>query len=665
VVKMSSFSKNKNLQKDLLTTSWEIWGFLVREAGLDVKNYDAHIVEEICKRLSIPLPCNNIGGELKKRDVPIEVFIDAFLKSIQPYVRMVSDLYVFFYLYGVKKTNKQMRMLFDFGKGPEDLGFDLKHFRDILEKYVKISRYVTVYGWNHDTLWMLASIFHDFWQYTPKDSNVRLWLLKYEINGEINAPFVIDPPTIDNKEVDLWLKRAWQVWVTFIEECRKYGGSRNSLKEYAYKMKNKSVNTSENERKESYKLIRNALEIPDLELEEWDPWILYVLDSDRWPAVMLRGLFGFAERLIETHQSGEIDRENLIIQSFLQNMQELYSKLPKWGIKQEDLVKEFMEILNLPIWKRRHELYQTWVLTEIDKALETYQRTIHHVDGSLILRFSGTHIGTVETEEGLIHIWSELRSPLNNPVGQGRKGHIQPDYSLTFEPITDPSRTIVVIECKQYRKANPTNFVNAVTDYVRGRPNSRIILVNYGEIPNNILTKIDKNLKQRVLLIGNFRPSARYGSRETKQLETFKDALLRFLPKPLGTTINLMKETLFDLIAVDVSGSMDDDLNDERVLTILRMIAGSSPTAKLLAIDTKVREEWPNAKIGLQQLLQLPRNGSTNLSNALAGYDLSRAVIFTDEQGWQQLSKLDPPPYLVIETREKATLQIRLRRQSN
>jgi hypothetical protein len=70
--------------------------------------------------------------------------------------------------------------------------------------------------------------------------------------------------------------------------------------------------------------------------------------------------------------------------------------------------------------------------------------------------------------------------------------------------------------------------------------------------------------------------------------------------------------------------------------------------------------------MGIQQLLQLPRNGDTNLPSALAGYDLSRAVIFTDEQGWQQLRKLDPPPYLVIEilTGLRVTLQIHFRYQS-
>jgi hypothetical protein len=654
---MNHFNKNKNLREVLLNTSWAIWDFLVREAGLDVKNYDADIVEQICKGLGISFPCNNIERELKRRDVPVEAFIGAFLKSVQPYARMVRDLYEFLYLHGVKKTNNQMRMLFDFGKGPEDLGFDLKHFREILEKYMKIFRYFIVYGWNYDTLWELARIFNDYWKHTPKDSNVSQWLIEYDY-GEINDPFRINPPMTGNEEVDSWLKKAWQVWVSLIEECRKYGRSRKNLKEYAYRMKDKSINTLEGERRESYKQIKNDLEIPDL--GEWDPWVLYILNSDRWPEVMLRGLFGFAENLIEIHQRGEIDIENQIIQSFLQRIQELYSKLPKWEMKKADLVKEFIEILNLPIWKRRHELYQTWVLTQIDRALEAYQRTIHHVDGSLILRFSGTHIGTVETEEGLIHIWSELRSPLNNPIGQGRKGHIQPDYTLTFEPITDPSRTIVVIECKQYRKANPTNFANAVTDYLRGRPNSQIILVSYGEIPNNMLTKVDEDLRKRVLFLGNFRPLAQNESREIKQLETFKDALLRFLPKPLRTTINLMKELMFELIAVDVSGSMNDKLDDERVLTILRMVVSSSPTAKLLAIDTKVRREWPDGKIGLQQLLQLPRNGDTNLSSALAGYDLSRAVIFTDEQGWRQLSKLDPPPYLVIEILTGLTLQIHL-----
>lgn len=134
---MSTLNENKNLSKDFLSTSWEIWEFLKEKAGLDIKNYDADVVEELCNRLSIP--CKDIKVELMGRNISPELFVGAFLKAIQPYAQMMSDLCVFFYLHGVKRTNKEMKILFDFGKGPEDLGFDLKHFREIIWKYRRIS----------------------------------------------------------------------------------------------------------------------------------------------------------------------------------------------------------------------------------------------------------------------------------------------------------------------------------------------------------------------------------------------------------------------------------------------------------------------------------------------------------------------------------------------
>jgi len=103
---MNALEENKKPLKNLLNTSWEIWDFL-KKAGLDVKNYDLHIAEELCKGLGIPLPCKDIKMELQKRNISPELFIGAFLKAIQPYAQMMSDLCVFFYLHGVKRPIKR------------------------------------------------------------------------------------------------------------------------------------------------------------------------------------------------------------------------------------------------------------------------------------------------------------------------------------------------------------------------------------------------------------------------------------------------------------------------------------------------------------------------------------------------------------------------------
>lgn len=647
---MSSFNEDKNPLKDLLNTSWEIWDFLIEKAGLDVKNYDLHIVGELCKGLNIPLPYKDIKMELRERNISPELFIGAFLKAIQPYAQMMADLCVFFYLHGVKRTNKEMKILFDFGKGQEDLGFDLKHFREILWKYRKISRYVTIYGWDHNTLWSLAEIFRDFWRYDPQDSIAKDWLFNYGENREFNFPLPILPAT-EVDEIDLWLQRVGQVWANIILECRKYGSNRDDFKKYAQTQQRERPEIPEGERKESYEVIRRSQEIPDF--KEWDTRTLFVLDSDRWPESMLRGLFGFTEKLIEIPEAERPEEAQPVIQQ----IQGLFSNLPRWEGEREVLIKELLELLNLPIWNRRHELYQTWVLTQIDKALEDYPRTIYHVNGALILRFSGTHVGTLETERGRIHLWSELRSLLANPLGKGRKGHIQPDYSLTFEPITAPSQTVVAIECKQYRRANPKNFADALIDYARGRPNAKVLLVNYGSIPKKILDRIDNNLKAQTLTVGNLMPN------RLKEIEIFKQLLRESLPEPIvkGEVREALKEMQFNLIVVDISGSMRNVLDEERTLRTLQIIVNTFPTAKLLAIDTKVKREWQKAKIGLQELLDLPRNGGTDLLSAVTVSDLEHAVILTDDDGWNQLSNMSVPPYLVIEVGSEKTLYFHFR----
>jgi predicted metal-dependent peptidase len=147
---------------------------------------------------------------------------------------------------------------------------------------------------------------------------------------------------------------------------------------------------------------------------------------------------------------------------------------------------------------------------------------------------------------------------------------------------------------------------------------------------------------------------------ESEEFKIFKDALLRSIPNPIYLEKELktaLKKTQFDLIAVDISGSMEKVLDEERVLRILQIIVNTSPTAKLLAIDTDVKRGWPKAKIGLQELLDLPRNGGTILQEAVSGCDLEHAVILTDDDGWKQLSGLDVPPYLVIEVGKETELE--------
>lgn len=601
--KMTHLKKQKVSQNKILSSSKDLWDFLNNNAGLDLKNYDSLIVEELCRQLNISSPCKNISRELKQQNISVERFIGGFFKAIQPYARMMSDLCVFFHMHGIKKTNEGMKILFDFGDGPEDLGFNLNHFKEILWKYSKALQSVTVRHWNSKDLWALWSMFNDYHRNKTNGSDADGWLQSYA-NGVFDGSLPNLPLTgIDG--IDSRLQRVWQAWADIVGEIIKQGcATRDDLRRLgALHLEQSRANSEIVPEDDSFESLRRKQELPDF--KEWDIGLLDRMDLDRWPESMLMGIFGFAKHLLELPKACRLEKAR----DMLNRVDELFSSLHVSVGERETLLSDFDELLNLPIWKNRHELYQTWVLTQIDKALVDFDRVIHHCEGNLILRFSGTHIGTIETAIGRVHIWAELRSPLSNPIGKGRKKNIQPDYTLTLEPITSPTQTIVAIECKQYRKANLKNFSNALIDYCNGRPNANIILVNYGEMHNSILENIDSNLRNRSFPIGNFIPD------KTKEFGEFNQTIASSLPNPSKKQIiskDQANKIDIDIIAIDISSSMDRVLT-EKCIRRIQLLIKNSCAVRLLAIDTSVRKEWPLSENAFGELMMLPRNGGTAL----------------------------------------------------
>jgi len=607
--------------EELLKTGADIYRYLIEKGGLEPKFYDKQFVRDLCVYLGLHKDCDL---ERKLKIISPEKFMEAFFKAIEPYTRMMNDLCIFFYEHGIKRTNQSMKILFDFGKGIEDLEFDLKHFREILWKYKHVKSKMTIYGLNIRDLWNLAEIFREWW-FTNKIQNkkVEQWLISYD-KGVFDDPEPIYTELLSQTPDEL-IRKSIKVWVDIVEAIRKISLKRSDLKKYI-------LQDIEKERKEVLPEAYKVLELP--EFEDWAPRNLAYLDSDQWPYTFLKGITAFIENCL-------LNKDCYL--ETIENFKQFFSRVPHIHMETEDLVREFLEILNLPIWKRRHELYQVWVLTQVDKALEDYERTVHHVNGNLIFRFSGTHIASFETTNGRLHLWSELRSPLKKPVGKSRKKGIQPDYRIAYEPISEPTKTLVAIECKQYKYPSMKNFSEAIIDYANGCPNAQIILVNYGEIPQKIYENIPSNMHSRIKVIGNFRPVRK------EELEEFSDTIKEITPPPLSKKHEIV-EDFFDLIAVDVSGSMDDNFSQDYVKNLIRIIVETSPNAKLLAIDTDIKKQWDftNAKDRLEELFELCKNGSTNIPNALRDQNITKAVVITDEDGAHQLINSGIMPYLLI-----------------
>lgn len=119
---------------------------------------------------------------------------------------------------------------------------------------------ITPYG----VLRKYLGTFHDM---NPKTLTQKNWLFNYGEKGKFNFSLPILPAT-EIEEIDLWFQRVWQVWANVIIECRKYSPDRDDLRKYA-----------ETRQKEKSEMEKEEQEIPDF--KKWDPWTLFILDSDR------------------------------------------------------------------------------------------------------------------------------------------------------------------------------------------------------------------------------------------------------------------------------------------------------------------------------------------------------------------------------------------------
>lgn len=143
----------------------------------------------------------------------------------------------------------------------------------------------------------------------------------------------------------------------------------------------------------------------------------------------------------------------------------------------------WQEFLKLPVWEKRHEVYSIWVFTQIVEAFPAQCITYQIKDGTLTFPFSGAKLASVRLHKKVFAIWTELRTKaMVAPVGKGRKGAVQPDYSVVCGDENDGNDTVIVVECKQYKRASVKNFSQAMIDYAANRPNAKVLLVDYGEV---------------------------------------------------------------------------------------------------------------------------------------------------------------------------------------
>ena len=170
--------------------------------------------------------------------------------------------------------------------------------------------------------------------------------------------------------------------------------------------------------------------------------------------------------------------------------------------------KTWQEFLSLPVWKKRYEVYSIWVFAKMISVFPSECITYNVQNNTLVFPFSGACLASVKLNERNFDIWTELRTEaIVKPIGQGRKKAIQPDYSILHGDKNNILNTLLVVECKQYKKANIKNFSEALIDYAANRPKAKVLLVDYGDINiDNITSAIEFLLENRYKIYSECRP---------------------------------------------------------------------------------------------------------------------------------------------------------------
>lgn len=176
----------------------------------------------------------------------------------------------------------------------------------------------------------------------------------------------------------------------------------------------------------------------------------------------------------------------------------------------EHTIKELLDVVQLPVWRRRHELYSVWVgtrmLAVVNDVVSDMQ--FYPVNGVLSFEFGGNRLATFDWNNKQFEVWAEKRSELVGPSPKRKKG-IQPDFrvlQLDSEK-TKSNITTYVLECKHYLKSNASNFTQAATDYARSCPAATVHIVNHGPAnEQTLISAVPAELQDRVRFIGNATP---------------------------------------------------------------------------------------------------------------------------------------------------------------
>lgn len=442
-----------------ITNAVTLWETFEKTAHLDDTEYDADLKKSICALIGIKSD-KRITESLKRQNISVECLLYAILQATEPFSNMLTDLLKMFECAAAQASNTNLQIKFDFGQGKICPDIDLENFRKtvrstsphLLQEHIRIAQ-------DPMALWNIFLHQCGDWTCYPRASSPQItkWLDEY--NEDRWPDFFPSAPKSGISALDSIVDMIWgmiqSATVYYRQGYDPEKGRRQSHQEECSRRGN-------------------------------DP--VWMMGADSWPSIIniMGGILECKYIRNIDHLSDKVRTEEAAL--LAQELQDFFDSCAMSQKEIIEAVESLEDILNLPYWERRYELYSAWILTQITKGLHDTGIEYNVPDGVLSFSFRPTLLATCKNLRPPLEIWAELRTECTVPMkGIGRKKHIQPDYSLAIDEAKEPQNTVAVIECKQYKRSNNRNFRAATCDYAAGRPKASVFLVNYGPISKKLL----------------------------------------------------------------------------------------------------------------------------------------------------------------------------------
>lgn len=580
----------KNSSTELAaTTASQAWDML-HKRGLEINGRDKDLVDLLHSALgTIPGQVPHSTFDELLRSTSLEQFIRAFFLSASPYVDMLKDILRWFEKAEAKKGPHGWTLAWDGGDIPE-----LQHFREYLRDVEARIALVELPAISFKNCWELIEHLNK----APGAQHARKLLFqknyralpKWAQNFAYNYEYIFDTSKMSRPGTSCaaWLKDVWNIIRCATSQLDQVGLSGRSK-------------ASKNARKLNYaRTVEDGLAIDSLCMNETDFWLLE--------------LVACAGAILESPADQALIGKQ---------MEAFFGSMERRTFVAEVGIESFTAFLELPVWERRHEFFSAWIASRIIDACGDHQQEVLHDKGVIALPFKCTEVTRILTAVPVRTLFSERRTPLNNPKGKGRSENVQPDFGI-WHGTTSGDVCDLVVEVKHYLRPAKTSWTHVIEDYANAHPSATIVLVNYGE-SGNAMDAVCSDVKSRCHLIGNLRP------RQLSAISALSD-LVRRAVGPVFQGVRGGAETPLAVI-LDRSSSMGLDL-DARIRIVRRQVDAFG--ASHVGVATfGANEYWLAEDEGVEAAANIPSNSEARFTDILSIFlkKFPELVFVTDDDG--------------------------------